>query len=59
MIAAVAQQVNILVIDKGKMKLKDAGFPSVVLENTPKYLRRSKVPRSQGKSRTKDHDSDV
>ena len=42
MIAAVAQQVNILVIDKGK--LKDAGFPSVVLENTPKYLRRSKVP---------------
>ena len=43
MIAAAAQQVNILVIDKGKMKLKDAGFPSVVLENTPKYLRRSKV----------------
>ena len=40
MIAAAAQQV----IDKGKMKLKDAGFPSVVLENTPKYLRRSKVP---------------
>ena len=38
------KQVNILVIDKGKMKLKDAGFPSVVLENTPKYLRRSKVP---------------
>ena len=44
MIAAAAQQVNILVIDKGKMKLKDAGFPSVVLENTPKNLRRSKVP---------------
>ena len=44
MIAAAAQQVNILVIDKGQMKLKDAGFPSVVLENTPKYLRRSKVP---------------
>ena len=43
MIAAAAQQVNILVIDKGKMKLKDAGFPSVVLENTPKYLRRSKI----------------
>ena len=29
---------------KGKMKLKGAGFPSVVIENTPKYLRRSKVP---------------
>ena len=26
------------------MKLKEAGFPSVVLENTPKYLRRTKVP---------------
>ena len=42
--SAAAQQVNILIIDKGKMKLKDAGFPSAVLENTPKYLRRSKVP---------------
>ena len=29
---------------KKKMKLKDAGLPAVVLENTPKYLRRSKVP---------------
>lgn len=41
---AAAQTVSMLIIDKGKMKLKDAGFPSVVLENTPKYLRRSKVP---------------
>lgn len=42
--AAAAQTVNMLVIDKKKMRLKDAGFPAVVLENTPKYLRRSKVP---------------
>lgn len=41
---AAAQQVNMLIIDKGKMKLRDAGFPSVVVENTPKYLRRTKVP---------------
>ena len=41
---AVAQTISMLIIDKKKMKLKDAGFPSVVLENTPKYLRRSKVP---------------
>ena len=41
---AVAQSANILIIDKKKMKLKDAGFPSVVVENTPKYLRRTKVP---------------
>ncbi|SHK20748.1 hypothetical protein [Hespellia stercorisuis] len=41
---AAAQNVTMLIIDKGKMRLKDAGFPSVVLDNTPKYLRRSKVP---------------
>ena len=41
---AVAQTVSMLIIDKKKMKLKDAGLPAVVLENTPKYLRRSKVP---------------
>lgn len=41
---AAAQNVTMLIIDKGKMKLKDAGFPAVVIENTPKYLRRSKVP---------------
>lgn len=39
-----AQTYSILVIDKKKMKLKEAGFPNVVLEQTPKYLRNSKVP---------------
>ena len=33
-----------LIIDKGKVRMKDADFPPIVLENTPKYLRRSKVP---------------
>ena len=41
---AVAQTVSMLIIDKGKMRMKDAGLPAIVLENTPKYLRRSKVP---------------
>ena len=41
---AAAQTVSMLIIDKGRMKLKDAGFPAVVLESTPKYLRWSKVP---------------
>ncbi len=40
---AAAQTVNMLVIDKKRMKLKEAGLPAVVLENTPKYLRRTKV----------------
>ena len=41
---AVAQTLSMLVIDKKKMKLKEAGLPAVVVENTPKYLRRTKVP---------------
>ncbi len=46
---AMAQQVTMLVIDKGKMRLRDAGFPTIVIENTPKYLRRSKVLVVKGK----------
>ena len=41
---AAAQTLTMLIIDKRTMRLRDAGFPSIVLENTPKYLRRSKVP---------------
>lgn len=41
---AAKQVVNILVIDKKKMKLKDAGLPAVVLEQTPKMMRRAKLP---------------
>lgn len=40
---AMAQNVSLLVIDKKRMKIKEAGLPSVVLENTPKYLRGTKV----------------
>ena len=43
-LAAAAQTVSMLIIDKGRLRLKDAGFPSIVVESTPKYLRRSKVP---------------
>ncbi len=41
---AAKQVVNILVIDKKKMKLKDAGLPAIVLEQTPKMMRRAKLP---------------
>lgn len=41
---AASQTATILVIDKKRMKLKDAGLPKMVLDNTPKYLRGSKVP---------------
>ena len=40
---AMAQHVSMLVIDKKRMKIKEAGFPAVVLENVPKYLRMTKV----------------
>lgn len=39
-----AQQVSMLIIDKKKMKLCDANLPKIVMEQTPKYLRKSKVP---------------
>lgn len=41
---AMAQTVSMLIIDKKRMKLKEAGLPAVVMENTPKYLRRAKLP---------------
>ena len=38
------QVMSMLIIDKKKMKLKDANLPKMVLEQTPKYLRGSKMP---------------
>lgn len=43
-IDAAKQNVSLLIIDKKKLRLKDAGFPPVVLEQTPKLMRRSKMP---------------
>lgn len=39
-----AQPMSFFVIDKKKMKLTQAGLPKIVAEQTPKYLRRAKVP---------------
>jgi len=38
------QTVSMLIIDKKRMKLRDAGLPQVVLEQTPKMMRGSKLP---------------
>lgn len=48
-IRANAQTFSVLVIDKKRMKLKEAGFPQIVIDSTPKYLRRAKVPVVKGK----------
>ena len=45
---AAAQVISMLIIDKKKMKLKEAGLPAAVIENTPKYLRRTKIPVVSG-----------
>ncbi len=42
--AAMAQQVSMLIIDKKRMKMKDAGLPDAVLEQTPWYAKNSKIP---------------
>ena len=39
-----SQVVSMLIIDKKRMKLKEAGLPSIVVEQTPKYMRGAKVP---------------
>lgn len=41
---AMKQTVTMLIIDKKRMKLKDAGLPQAVLDQTPKLLRGSKLP---------------
>lgn len=43
-IDAAKQTVSMLIIDKKNMKLKDAGLPKIVLDQTPKYLRGRKMP---------------
>ena len=41
---AMKQTVTMLIIDKKRMKLNEAGLPQAVIEQTPKLLRRSKLP---------------
>ncbi|MCM1135582.1 MAG: hypothetical protein NC400_08400 [Clostridium sp.] len=43
-IDAMKQTVSMLIIDKKRMKIKDAGLPQMVLAQTPKLLRGSKLP---------------
>ena len=44
MLDATAQTVSLLVIDKKKLKLTQAGLPKMVVDQTPKYMRWAKVP---------------
>ena len=42
--AAVAQTVPMLIIDKKRMKIKDSGLPQTIIDQTPKMMRWSKLP---------------
>ena len=44
MLEANKQTVSMLIIDKKRMKLRDAGLPQMVLDQTPKAMRGSKLP---------------
>ena len=39
-----AQNMKMLIIDKKRMKLKEAGLPKIAVDETPWYLKGSKVP---------------
>lgn len=41
---AMKQTVSMLIIDKKRMKMKDAQLPKIVMDQTPKYLRGAKMP---------------
>ena len=41
---AIKQTVSMLIIDKKKMRLKDSGLPQMVIDQTPKRMRRTKMP---------------
>ena len=38
------QSMSMLIIDKKRMKINEAGLPQAVIDQTPKLLRRSKLP---------------
>lgn len=44
MLEANKQTVSMLIIDKKRMKIKDSGLPQMVIDQTPKMMRGSKLP---------------
>ena len=44
MLQANKQTVSMLIIDKKRMKIKESGLPQVVIDQTPKMMRNSKLP---------------
>ena len=43
-IEAAKQTVNMLIIDKKRLPIKESGLPQMVIDQAPKLMRRSKLP---------------
>ena len=43
-IEAAKQTVNMLIIDKKRLRIKESGLPQMVIDQTPKLMRRTKRP---------------
>ena len=41
---AIAQTVSMLIIDKKRLKIKESGLPQIAIDQTPKYMRWTKLP---------------
>ena len=48
-IEAAKQTVSMLVIDKKRLRIKESGLPQMVIDQTPKMMRRTKTAYRQGK----------
>ena len=44
MLEANKQTVSMLIIDKKRMKIKESGLPQMIIDQTPKMMRNSKLP---------------
>ena len=49
-IEASKQQISMLVIDKKRLPLKQSGLPQMVIDQTPKLMRRTKLPIVKNRS---------
>ena len=49
-IEAMKQTISMLIIDKKRVKMKESGLPQMVIDQTPWYLRGSKLPIVKAKA---------
>lgn len=48
-IEAASQTISMLIIDKKRMKVKDANLPKMIADQIPKYMRMAKLPLVKAK----------